>query len=406
GVYADLDYVSHYCMTAGITDVPVHLLQTFERREPWIWTHPDPGIGIIAEVEVELRAPVAPYRHPSLGVLYPIGRFRTTLAGPELDLVREHGRIVKWIRGGLYTLRPVLNSWAEWLLPQVTGPTAERDELVRRVLKDWTRSLIGKFGQRAPTTARADVEDAPAEPPEITVDLSSGSSELPWMQRAPDDPLRGQDATLAFPAITAWIHSAARVWLWGGMTTAGLEDLAYVDTDGFLVRVHQGNLTALQALNPRIDTTAASATAALPVPKVQRRRPTIAERRQVTRGTTDEIPTEDPRPGTMAVKGTYAEVRIHRPQDYELDQREVIKGLPRARKKIGERTWEAEFWPGIVWHLQHGKPGTYVRPTRTVHLGEDYLRGWVLSDGRVVPLEVRWENRDLAIVPWSRTGYR
>ncbi len=405
GLWVDLDYVSHYLMTAGVVNVPTRLLERWEGFEPYCWRERDPHLGLIARVEVEVSSPVAPYRHPALGVIYPVGRFVTTLAGPELELVEQHGRIVRWIEGALYKLEPALESWADWLLPQVTGPRPEADRLTRTILKGWTRSLIGKFGQRAAPDRTPSNTGRRDELPEITLVVGAGVEELPWREQPPPDPTRGKDATLAFPAITAWVHAAARAELWRGMTTAGLEDLAYADTDGFLVRAHAGNLERLARLNPRIDLGAASPAAAIPEPKVAQRRPTVVDRRRARSPEIPEIPAELPTPGTMAVKGRFAGVEIHRPQDYVLDDREVIKGLPKARVKTGDREWLAEFWPGIPWQLANGRPGTYLRPIRTVHLGDEYLRGWVLDDGRVVPLEVTWGRRGLEVLPFARTRH-
>lgn len=405
GVWVDLDYVTHYAMTAGLEAVPVRLQQRWEGFEPWFWRNPSPTVGAIARVEVEVASPVVPYRHPRLGVIYPVGRFVTTLCSPELRLVERHGRILRWIEGASYSLSPVFEQWSDWLLPRVVGPDRERDELVRILLKDWTRSLIGKFGQRAPAPRPSSGPAVELEPIEITVTPGAGKGDLPWSDRPPEDPLRGADAYNAVPAITAWVHSAARVQLWEGMSAAGRDEIAYCDTDGFLVRAHEGNLERLAAIAPSIDATARTPAAAIPEPKGYRTPASHAQRRSASRPTVPEIPWPEERPGELAVKGRFGEVVIHRAQDYELDGREVIKGLPREREELGPRTYRATYWPGIPWQLAHGKPGTYLRPLLTVHLGDHYDRGWVLSDGRVVPLETRWGKRGLRILAWDRTSY-
>ncbi len=403
GVWADLDYVSHYAITAGSVEVPVRLVQLGKAIVGDPLERLPEHTGIIARVEVEVDEPVAPFRHPSLGVIYPIGRFTTTLAGPELELVKAHGRIVRWLEAALYHLEPALESWADWLLPMVTGTTTVTDPVVRPLLKDWTRSLIGKFGQRKPHRVPEQPAGTPLPDAELTVVVGAGSTELPWSERTPEDPCRGEDAYNAVPAITAWVHSAARVWLWEGMTAAGRADIAYVDTDGFLVQVRQDNLERLAAIAPQLDAGAATVQGAVPEPAAFRRPPTDKERRSVHRPKVPETPTPLVPAGTLQVKGRYGGVVVHRPQDYELDRAEVIKGLPRARRKLAPRVYEAEFWPGMPWQLDHGSPGTYLRAIRTVHLTEDYLRGWVLSDGRVAPLEVTWGAQGLEVLPFHRT---
>ncbi len=406
GPWADLDYVSHYLMTAGAIRVPVRLGQISTTIVGDPLERLDERTGIIADVTVELPvdAPVAPYRHPALGIIYPVGRFRTTLCQPELELVKAHGRIVRWHEACVYHLEPALETWADWLLGELEHRS--RDDVLRPMLKDWTRSLIGKFGQRRPERHDEPAEEV-AELPMIEVTPGAGATDLPWpLNRAPEDPERGQDSYNSFPALTAWVHSAARAWLWEGMTAAGREAIAYCDTDGFLVHVTDDNIERLAALCPQIDGTASSPWAAVPEPDRFALRPTDRDRRSVHRPKVPEVPTPRVPAGTLQVKGRYSGVTIHRPQDYELDRAEVIKGLPKARRKIGPRTYEAEFWPGMPWQIANGEPGTYLRTLRTVHLTEDYLRGWVTDDGRVLPLEVTWERSRLVIVPWSKTQAR
>jgi hypothetical protein len=405
GLWVDLDYVAHYLMTAAEVPVPVKLGRVEHHVREDVLDHLPENAGIIAEVTVEVDEPVAPVRDPVRGIVYPVGRFRTVLCQPELELVREHGRIVAWHRVALYTLRPVLDPWCEWLVGALYGDGAERDPLVRILLKDWARSLIGKFGQRRPEPRPEPDDDGVVELPEIEVTPETIPRELPWLEAPPLDPCRGEDAENAAPAITAWIHSAARVTLWRAIETAGRADVAMADTDGILVRAHPGNLERLAELDPNIDPAAPSVHAAIPDAERQRPRPSVKERRRARRPKVAEPIGERPVPGRMQVKGKYGVVELIRPADYVLDGREVIKGVPLERRKLGERRYLALYWPGIPWQLVHGRPGTYVRPRVEITLRTHYDRGWVLYDGRVVPLEAEVVRGRTRIVPWERTRY-
>lgn len=405
GLWVNLDYVSHYLMTAAEVNVPVRLLKVHDEVRPDLLEHLPKNMGVIARVEVELDEPVAPYRDPQRGILYRTGRFETTLCQPELELVAEHGRIVRWIQVATYFMAPALESWCEWLVSKMHGPGQETDELWRLVLKDWTRSLIGKFGQRRPERRPEPDADGMVWWPDRTITEQTIEHRLPWIEGAPPDPLRGEDAPNAVPSITAWIHSASRVTLWRAMETADLDDVAYCDTDGVLVRAHHENLDRLSILSPGIDPSAKSAHAAVPDAPKQRRRPTDKERRALRRPKIPEVPLARPVPGRMTVKGKYGSVEIHRPQDYVLDGAEVIKGVPKERETIGHREYRAVYWPGIPWQLANSKPGTFTRPIVEIHLDDTYDRGWVLSDGRVVPLEAEMKDGVTRTIPWRRSIY-
>ncbi len=404
-VWADLDYRSHYLATAAECNVPVelgHVHPGAEIRADLLESLPS-DMGVIARVIVDVDAPVVPSRHPKLGVIYRTGRFETTLCQPELELVAAHGRIVEWLEVATYALAPALESWSEWLFGAIDG--GETDPLVQLLLKDWTRSLIGKFGQRKPTPRPEPGPDGVVELPPIEVSPDQVIPELPWIEGPAPDPERGEDSRNAVPAITAWIHSAARATLWRAMEVVGREAVAYCDTDGMLVRVGPDNVHALEFLSPDVDASAPSPRGAVPTFEELHPLPTAKSRRRVSRPKVPERKAARIPPGRMAVKDVFGTVELHRPQDYVLDGAEVIKGLPRQREVIGDRRYRATYWPGIPWQIQHGKPGTYVRPVLEVTLGSDYDRGWVATDGRVLPLVSEVRAGRTRILPWNRTPY-
>lgn len=403
--WADLDYVSHYMVTAWETPVPVEPGAVYAGADvaDGLLERLPPNLGVIARVEVDMREPAVPYRHPRLGICYPVGRFVTTLCQPELELVAAHGRIVRWLEVAAYGLAPALESWAEWVWAGLEG--TERNQLARILLKDWTRSLIGKFGQRKPDPQPEVPEEGPVVLPELTVTEDMVSHDLPWTESPPPDPLRGEDSMNTAPAITAWVHSAARATLWRAMCAVGRDTIASVDTDGMLVRVEERNVEAIASLAPEVDATKPSPRAALPEPDRARLRPTHKERRRASPHKIREVPPPRVPPGRMRVDDVHGEVTLHRPQDYVLDGREVIKGLPSDRVTLGPRHYRATYWPGIRTQIQRAKPGTYLRPIVEVRLGEDYDRAWVAADGRCLPLETEVRGGRTRIRAWTRTTY-
>lgn len=405
GWWAELDYVSHYLMTAAAIHVPVELKSVTDHPRQDVLDHVPPGCGIIAEVTVKVSEGLVPVRHPRLGSLYPVGTFRTVLAQPELELVRERGELLAVHRAALYRTAPALEAWGDWLLPRVLDPPDEVPKVIRPMLKHWTESLIGKFGQRRPAGAPPPNRHLWADREEVTVHHGGTVREMPWADKPPEDPERGQDAYNAVPALTAWVHSAARVQLHRALELAGPDDVAYLDTDGFVIEARMDNLALLAQLDPAIRPGAPCVLDALPEPKHAVRWLSPGARRAPSQRLRELLRAEREVAGGMRLKSLFDCVVVHRPQDYELDGVEVIKGLPRERVKIGDRRYRAVYWPGVDWQERHTAPGTYMRPIREVQLTEDYVRGWLCSDGRVRPLEVTLAGQDLAVVPWSRTRW-
>jgi hypothetical protein len=111
------------------------------------------GFGLdnscIAEVEIETRTANYPLRLKQ-GVCYPVGRFKTTLAGPELMQAVESG-IVRSARAICqYRLAPIFTKYVDALYQMRQQYKDSGNLLYDRFCKTLLNSLYGKFGQRSP----------------------------------------------------------------------------------------------------------------------------------------------------------------------------------------------------------------------------------------------------------------
>lgn len=406
GTWLDLDFVSHYTATAGATDVPVALAGTVPRMSRARYEAVRERAGVIARCVVTTDEPLVPLRDEGLGIVYPVGTFRTTLAGPEIDLLLERGAAVKLERAAVYQLAPALEAWANWLLGRLYGRAKEPDELLRRLLKDWSQRLVGKFGQRASRPVEVNPRDPEQVVEEVTVTADGARVADVWRESAPADPMGAGEGRSAVPQVTAWVHSEARVRLWRAMEAVGFTEVAWVDTDGVMVRLSERSAPGIRAVAPQVLTKAGVGVGAVRVPLRDRSRPRRPAKHRATRWERDDPPGYERHPGQMIPKGVYSEVVVHLPQDYELDGRVVAKGLPRKARQVAERTFEVTYWPNIPYQLAHHNGELYERVPRILHLSDDYLRGWVLIDGRVLPLEYEIAGNRSRPVPWSRTRWR
>src|SRR5437764_1382311 len=103
GLYADLDMATaHLTAMAGLA-LPTKRLGRFESL-PLDHRGLDSSIlDVLAECTVETARPRYPWP-TAHGVFFPVGRFHTVLAGPELREARARGELCAIGRGYLYLL--------------------------------------------------------------------------------------------------------------------------------------------------------------------------------------------------------------------------------------------------------------------------------------------------------------
>lgn len=233
GPIFQLDFASLYGWCAAYHDVPVLwncYIQQFNDLKS------RPGIGFIADVDLELKEPLAPYRDEKQQLLvFPIGRFRTTLCQPELELVYPFIRKVH--AAAAYQMAPLFAVWAKRLWQSRLDARRANDADLERQLKLFAQVIYGKFGQqrigwrRAPWPGAAGPWECWTHPNPATGAIEewralAGRTEMKF---------RGGETHDSCPAIAAWIASLARRRLWDTFNTVGRENVYYTDTDSLWV---------------------------------------------------------------------------------------------------------------------------------------------------------------------------
>ena len=241
------DVTSAYGALAQDIDVPVSLRAYYPNQiAPMILSMADPG-SCLADVSIESPAPFAPLRADGK-ICYPIGRYRTVLAGPELAEAFRRGIVSAVHRYARYRMAPALRTWAAELLGRIAAARAAGDARLTSCLKLAINAGIGRIGARwrrwLPTK-----EPGP--------DWRWGQ----WIQSPPggdgfafyralagarffqDDQLAAPDSVIAIPA---WIASACRVGLARLIDLAGPRNIYYTDTDS--IWCNQDGYSALPVL--------------------------------------------------------------------------------------------------------------------------------------------------------------
>lgn len=134
----------HVCLQS----LPSLLLEVGSGRLPDLRSH-SPGCesGVIAQVAIETGEAAYPRKARSQ-TTYPVGRYRTVLAGPELDDALRLGRVASvglWAR---YALTPVFAAYARAMYTAIARARSAGDVPLLAWLKRLAVSLPGKMGQR------------------------------------------------------------------------------------------------------------------------------------------------------------------------------------------------------------------------------------------------------------------
>lgn len=343
GPVAVCDVRSMYPWVCASMHLPVAVQAQGEGSVPVVPGRAMPGRDCLAEVLVETAEPWYPTRTKA-GVLYPVGRLRTVLAGPELALaiasghVRQVGRWVQYhmapalaaYASAVYQVReemerdglPQLAQWIKALLVALPGKLGQRD---RRWVDEQRRSPWGPWAAWVQAHEELGVRRCRALAGRVQVQHTDGYS---WD---------------AVPAMAAWILSAARVRLLDGLRAVGWSHALYWDTDAIIC----------------------------PESRVDRLLPSGG--------------TAEGSLGVWQVRERARSVWVHGPKHYEIGGRRVCAGLPPAACRCDTRAdhyWYQQTMAQAL--IEHRAP---LAQRRLLPFGRDeaYRLGRVGPDGRVHP---------------------
>lgn len=406
GAYSELDFERAYQTVMAEMALP-------RKRGRWFDSLPvdsrlldDPchQWGVIATVTLDtdiprwpVRVPVTPGGTPPGGegyqpgvtpqaatrVFYPVGRFTTTLAGPDIAEARRLGCLVSVGRGQVHQLGRAARPWATWSMAAQDAPVTP--PVVRLALKHQGRAVAGKWAARgwtktvigASTTYGWSYEDAYVNGTNqrgAIIDLA-GTKFLS---------VPSGDGDNAYPAVLAWIESFVRVAL--GRVIALFTGRAVVqcDTDGLIVDTNQ--LPALENSGSRAPGRMGDARGTL-----------TAALSAANTGTA---------PLHLREKTIYRTLQISGPQHLIADGRKRWSGIPGSAERQPDGSYQAWTWPKLAWQMNQGDHRGYTRVVQTYRLANSYAPGWLLADGTVAPVEARdGPDGRPELVPWDQSHY-
>lgn len=368
GPFVDLDFRSAHLAICAHMLLPAKRSAHFESLSLDDWHLTAKETDVIAEAVVTPRTPRYPLRWKGQ-VLHPVGRFRTTLAGPEIREALARGELESVGPGYSYRLSPHMRTWASWAWAVLHGDAAGVDPLLRIFIKGASRSVPGRWGMliarelRKGTTPLTGWSMEPlmvGSPPRRGAIIRINGE---WTEQVKDE--EGDDS---FPAVLAFIQSWARLLVGRAIDRLGEDSILQCNTDSMLVPaarlVELGNEELAQA-GQRPD----------------EGDPLGVGVWSLSRST---LPLE------ARVKRTAERVVIRSPQHLRLDEERRYAGVPRDATEFEPEAFRFWTWPKLAGQLERGDPRGYVRELRTLHLGALSVNRWAFQDGCCDPVEARW----------------
>ena len=385
GRYVELDIEKAYTTAARDLPLPVQRMGKFESLpldHRWLDCERQ---GVIARVLIETNSPRYPCRHDGR-VWYPVGRFWTTLAGPDIRAARDRGELRQVGAGWVHELGYALRPWASWCIASAQPDSAGTPEVARMVLRAWGRSAIGKWAQRGFERVRLGASPVPTWGHIEAWDHSEGVRAsivdfggTRWQVSATGA------ADNAYPAIFAFVESYVRVALGNAIEVIGEKHVISCNTDGMIVdalAVLRSRRAAIQARTP-------------------------LEGADDPLGAVIQAASARITPFALRDKTTYRRVTVWGPQHRVTDSVQYLSGIPASAQLNAEGKYQAWLWPKLAWQIRNGRQGAYVRPSMEYKLAATYAPGWVLSDGSVRPVQMSGTSDGANhLLPWAWTYLR
>ena len=300
------------------------------------------SIAMIGDVDLEVAENDFPYRTPER-LLFPLGEFRTVLAGPELLHALDTDSIRKVHSVTAYVQRPIFSDYVDYFYKMRLEARAEGNESKGFLAKQLLNSLYGRFGMSGRRYENiSTTDDVDPKSWEIyDMDIKAWRN-FRSVSGLVQEQVRDGESRDSAPAIPAYIASHGRMTLLKAMYQAGKENVFYCDTDSLVV-----NREGYDRLSSMID---------------------------------------PDRLGALKVEYHSVPMTIRGVKDYVLGDIERIKGVRNNAIQTGPNTYKQDRFRGLRGAMRDGDLRSVEISTVTKTLTREYLKGIVDPvTGRVAP---------------------
>lgn len=185
----------------------------------------------MGRVRIDTDQPIYPVKRDKR-LVFPTGRFTTTLATPELQRALELGHVAAVEAVAFYDREPMFREFIQWGWAARMTARREGKRLEDKDTKTLMNALYGKLGQRGrhwQTIGRARSDQV-----EVVKMLDADTGEMVQYRQvagALQVLLTDGESRDSHPAIAAHVTSYARLYIWDLQVIAGRDLVYYTDTD-------------------------------------------------------------------------------------------------------------------------------------------------------------------------------
>lgn len=299
---------------------------------------------VIGEVELYTQDPVYAYKDTHK-LIFPIGEYTTVLHNPELTYALDNDHIRRVKRVAIYKAGDIFSQYIDFFYTMKVEAEEHHNPVIRHQAKIMMNSLYGKFGQL--NVVSKIVENMTGVKYGRITGYSETLGKRVEINCLGDDmevSYRDGEATYSFPAIAGAVTAYARMYLYHLMTTAGLSNVYYVDTDSLVV-----NDQGMEALKPYLDNI---------------------------------------KLGMLKVEDISNEMIIWGAKDYRFGKDVKHKGVPKKAIEYFEGVWMYDQFRGAKNWLSDGLSPNVEVSKRVKARMSTYDKGIVHSMGNVSPVEI------------------
>lgn len=344
GPFVEYDMVAAYCTIAAECEVPTVAQSPIPKPTPSKVKRAMERYSVLAHVTVDTDIPVLPTR---LGgrTIWPVGRFSTWVWDPELQLAFQYCNTVEVNHAYRYQRAPALRDFGRFVLDGLGEQTQVYGLVPKRVLKHWSRCLVGRLGlrYRSWTPYMRDEESDLRLWTMIDADEGFATD----MLHAGHDWLMLTDmreATDSLPQIPSWVMSECRRRLWEAMSYVGFGCVVYVDTDSIIARAGD----VLGDWTGRMDYT----------------------------------------PEQWTLKGKYDRMTIHGPRNLVCDVDRRVSGVPLTARQTAPLEFTGQVMRSIKESMRAGELDSVAMLPRKFTMNTPDMRRQHLPNHQTAPFEV------------------